>query len=367
MPSLAKAIRHMRSTHTRAVLDDVPLTAASPKRLRRLSDFGSNPGALAGWTYVPSVTADPLGLVVVLHGCTQTAAGYDHGSGWSELAERFGFAVLFPEQQRANNSNLCFNWFQEEDTRRGSGEAHSIQQMVETMIVRHPIDASRIFVTGLSAGGAMANVMLATYPEYFAGGSIIAGLPYGTAKSVPQAMERMRGSGLASASASADTIRRASSHQGKWPRITVWHGDADRTVAHANAGAILKQWRGVHGMDDAPDRLDMVDGQRHRVWLDDDGSVGLEEYQIAGLGHGAPLATTGRNGCGHAGAFMLEAGISSTYRQAENWGLIGASETSGKVVAARAVEEEPEPMTTDLATGITATIEQALRSAGLLR
>jgi poly(hydroxyalkanoate) depolymerase family esterase len=131
-----------------------------------------------------------------MHGCTQTAAGYDMGAGWSEMADRHGFALLFPEQQRQNNPNLCFNWFSPQDNRRGSGEALSIRQMIAAVAGAHPIDPARIFVTGLSAGGAMASVMLATYPEVFAGGAIIAGLPYGCASTIPQAFDRMRGRGI---------------------------------------------------------------------------------------------------------------------------------------------------------------------------
>jgi poly(hydroxyalkanoate) depolymerase family esterase len=100
----------------------------------------------------------------VLHGCTQTAAGYDHHSGWSKLADDAGFALLFPEQQRANNPNLCFNWFLPQNTTRDSGEALSIRQMIETMVVASDLDRTRIFVNGLSAGGTMAAAMLATYP-----------------------------------------------------------------------------------------------------------------------------------------------------------------------------------------------------------
>jgi poly(hydroxyalkanoate) depolymerase family esterase len=116
-------------------------------------------------------------LVVALHGCTQTAADYDHGSGWTRLADRYGFAVLFPEQQRANNPNNCFNWFLPSDTRRSHGEAFSIRQMIERVITDHGVDRRRVFVVGLSAGGAMTSAMLATYPDLFAGGAIIAGLP----------------------------------------------------------------------------------------------------------------------------------------------------------------------------------------------
>ena len=101
-------------------------------------------------------------MVVVLHGCGQTAAGYDLGAGWSTLAKHYGFALLMPEQQSSNNANGCFNWFNPEDTARDSGEACSIRQMIARMAGDAGIDARRIFVTGLSAGGAMTSVMLAT-------------------------------------------------------------------------------------------------------------------------------------------------------------------------------------------------------------
>ena len=126
--------------------------------------------------------------MVVLHGCTQTAAGYELGAGWSTLARRYGFALLMPEQTKANNARLCFNWFEPHDIQRGEGEAASIRAMVEQMARAHGIDRKKIFVTGLSAGGAMSAVMLATYPDVFAGGAMIAGLPYGVANNVRQAL-----------------------------------------------------------------------------------------------------------------------------------------------------------------------------------
>ena len=128
-------------------------------RLGTLTDFGDNPGDLDARIYVPN--AAPVALVVVLHGCTQSASGYDRGSGWSQLAERHGFALLYPQQRRANNPNLCFNWYGPGDARRGRGEAASISQMVRTMAKQYGLDRSSIFVNGLSAGGAMTAVMLA--------------------------------------------------------------------------------------------------------------------------------------------------------------------------------------------------------------
>jgi poly(3-hydroxybutyrate) depolymerase len=143
--------------------------------LREIFDFGSNPGNLRMFGYRPATLVANPALVVVLHGCTQTAADYDLGAGWSTLAGRYGFALLLPQQQRSNNPNGCFNWFQPEHTRRNQGEPLSIRQMIEKSVVDHGIDRRRIFITGLSAGGAMTSVMLACYPELFAGGAIIAG------------------------------------------------------------------------------------------------------------------------------------------------------------------------------------------------
>jgi poly(hydroxyalkanoate) depolymerase family esterase len=217
-------------------------------RLREIFGFGSNPGNLRMFAYRPPTLADNAALVVVLHGCTQTAAGYDLGAGWSTLADRYGFALLLPEQQRSNNPNGCFNWFQPAHSRRNYGEPLSIRQMIERSIVDWGIDRRRVFVTGLSAGGAMTSVMLACYPEVFAGGAIIAGLPYGAATNVQQAFETMFQSPSRSPGEWGDLVRKASSHRGPWPRVSVWHGNADKTVIPSNALEILKQWTEVHGL-----------------------------------------------------------------------------------------------------------------------
>src|SRR5260221_12078586 len=121
-------------------------------------------------TYLPDNLSPRPALVVVLHGSMQSAANYDRGVGWSTLADRYGFALLMPEQSRKNNLNRSFNWFQRNDAQRGQGEAHSIVQMVEQMVRDHDIDRRRIFVTGLSAGGPMPLSMVPTYPEVFTAG-----------------------------------------------------------------------------------------------------------------------------------------------------------------------------------------------------
>src|SRR5262249_47456843 len=150
-----------------------------PGLLQELTGFGSNPGNVRMFVYVPHNLARNPALVVALHGCNQSAAIYDHGSGWSTLAEELGFLLVYPEQQRANNPQGCFSWFVPGDVARDQGEVLSIRQIIQHASIKFGVDPRRVFITGLSAGGAMTSAMLATYPEVFSAGAIIAGLPYG--------------------------------------------------------------------------------------------------------------------------------------------------------------------------------------------
>ncbi|MFC4255711.1 PHB depolymerase family esterase [Altererythrobacter xixiisoli] len=358
---------------------------ADAGRLKELGAFGSNPGCLRASTYVPPEQEKSPALVIVLHGCTQTAAGYDVGSGWSQLADRYGFVLLFPEQQRQNNPNLCFNWFSVEDNRREGGEALSIRQMIAAVTNLHGIDPARIFVTGLSAGGAMASVMLATYPELFAGGAIIAGLPYGCADTIPKALGLMRGRGGPGEAELTRLVRSASDHRGPWPTISIWHGSGDATVNPVNADVIISQWRALHGVGIDPDRTEAVDGYPRRVWRNDDDRDVIEEYSITGMGHGTPLDTLSDDGCGRSGAYMLEASISSTHRICEFWGLakVKPLKPSNNTVPASAtimqkttnhhplplppLDQSPKIAIPADPSGVGRIIEDALRAAGLMR
>jgi len=300
---------------------------ASP--LESVAGFGTNPGDLKMWMYVPQQIADRRPLVVVLHGCAQTAAGYDHGAGWSTLADRYGFALLMPEQQRTNNPNGCFNWFQPEDTQRGEGEAASIRQMIETMVRDHAVDPLRVFVTGLSAGGAMTSVMLACYPDVFEAGAIVAGLPYRAAANVQQAFQAMSQCPPRSPKEWGDAAVHAyPGYRGPWPRVSIWHGGADRIVVPNNAREIIKQWTYIHGLSPTPSRNDTVDGYPRELWLDGNGEEVIESYAIADMAHGTPLSTGDADAqCGAAGPFLLEAGISSSFHIARFFGLTEAGVT----------------------------------------
>jgi feruloyl esterase len=196
--------------------------------------------------------------------------------------------------------------------------------MVETMTRDHRIDPGRVFITGLSAGGAMTSVMLATYPDTFAAGAIIAGLPYGTATNVGEAFESMYNGRARSAREWGDLVRAASPHRGPWPRISIWHGGADPVVKLENADQIARQWIDVHGLDGEPALTETVDGYPRKVWRNRAGENVIESYTIPDMAHGTPLATGDADEhCGVPGAFLLEVGISSSYHIAKFWGLTG--------------------------------------------
>lgn len=371
MPAIRPRLRLRAS---RKGLSAFAAPSATRDRLADLDWAGPNPGNLDARCYVPAGIEGPAPLVVVLHGCTQDAAVYDHGSGWSTLADRHGFILLYPEQRRANNPMLCFNWFSGNDTTRGMGEAASIRSMIEAVKKAQDVDPERIFVTGLSAGGAMASAMLATYPETFAAGAIIAGVAYGCAADVTEAFDCMGGRALSDAEELGARVRRASPHKGPWPRVQVWQGSADRTVVASNAEAIVRQWTHLHGLGPKPDRSDRVEGYPRRSWLGAKGEPLVEHYSITGMAHGIPLDGSGEDKLGEAGAHMLDVGLSSTARIAAFFGIAPAGEErradeAGSLPAPRrrrdgATDSRPRPQA---ANGVQQVIEEALRKAGLMR
>jgi poly(hydroxyalkanoate) depolymerase family esterase len=378
--TLASIVKYRRQWEKRLALARHALSTRGhlpepgSSRLIEVHGFGSNPGRLRMFKYVP---AEPeRALVVVLHGCTQTAAIYDFGAGWSTLADRYGFVLLMPQQEPTNNPNKCFNWFLSRHIERDRGEALSIRQMVDSMIRDHNIDPHRVYVTGLSAGGAMTVVLLATYPEIFAGGAVIAGLPYRTATNMNEAFESMFNARPRPAHEWGDFVRAASRHPGPWPRISVWHGDADPLVKRENADHLCVQWANVHGLTEAPTLMETVDGYPRRVWRNQRGEDVIESYSIPRMAHGTPLAAGDSDDrCGTPGAFLLDVGISSSYHIAKFWGVADRARAIRRsklprpqpVALRKIVVEEaraPQPGR-NRAIHIPAVIAKALRSAGL--
>ncbi len=299
--------------------------------LTEITEFGSNPGNLRMLKYVPDGLLSPAPLVVALHGCMQNAASYGAESGWIELTEKWGFALLLPEQKGvslstpwwlANNAYACFNWFRHADITRDKGEAFSIRQMIETMTAHHNIDASRIYVTGLSAGGAMTAVMLATYPEVFAGGAILAGTPYRCALTSYWSIHCMKPGLDKNPDEWGNRVRAASNHAGPWPAVSIWHGTRDKTVHITNARELVEQWTNVHGIDLVADVESTVKNHLHRVFQDADGNPRVESFLITGMAHGTPVDPgEAEHQCGMPGRFSLPAGICATFHIGKSWDL----------------------------------------------
>ncbi len=329
-------MRHLGHMSARLAAAELRLVPANPvDQLVEIENFGSNPGNLRMLAYLPEPVGLEIPLVIVLHGCHQTAEGFGRASGWLDLAERHHFAVLLPEQREANNRNLCFTWFRSQDVLRDQGEALSIRQMLARLCVDHEIDPRRIFVAGLSAGGAMAGALLATYPEIFTAGAITAGLPYLSALNVQQALQTMRRPKAKTAADWGDLVRRASPYPARWPRLSIWQGAADATVAPANAEAIAAQWLDLHAV--APESCATLPGEGYeqRIWQDAAGREVVELITIDAMDHGWPVDPQGLSGrpCGVPDSFLIDAGLSATRWSAERWGLIARPPALSKLMA----------------------------------
>lgn len=282
----------------RKVAELAPVVSAPSAKPRRkpatpapkeIHGFGSNPGRLKMFEYVPPRLAKNAALVVVLHGCLQRVESFHKTSGWTALARQRRFVVVFPEQQEANNRNRCFNWFRPSAIARDRGELMSIRQMVESACRRHGIDRTRICVQGLSAGGAMANALLATYPDLFAAGHIVAGLPFGAARDAMTAMSVMKKGVQRSSREWADLVLAASPEAKRWPRIVIWHGTDDRVVSMSNAQALAEQWREVMGLG-MDDGREIKEGEHCGTgWFDAKGKPLLEFLAVKGMAHGLPV------------------------------------------------------------------------------
>ncbi|MFG3657206.1 alpha/beta hydrolase family esterase [Streptomyces sp. NPDC047706] len=303
-----------------AVLTPGRAVAAS---LQEVTGFGSNPGALKMYRYVPDGLPAGRPVVVALHGCTQNASGYGTQSGWTQLADRWGFSVVLPQQQSANNLSSCFNWFQTGDIARGQGEAASLAQMVDRQLADVSGDRARVYVTGLSAGGAMTAVMMAAYPEKFAAGGVVAGLPHGCAQAAGSPYVCMYVGATQTPKQWGDRVRAARpGYGGPWPVLTVLHGTADYTVKPVNMTDLVKQWTDVHGTDQTADVTDSVSGHPHQVFRDAGGRTVVETYALTGMGHGQPVDPgSGDEQCGAAGAYMLDVNLCAAYRLGHAWGL----------------------------------------------
>lgn len=297
-----------------------------------VAGFGSNPGNLKMYRYVPTpAPADNAPLVVAMHACSQNATAY-RSAGWEEVADKLGFYVVYPEQQSANNALGCFNWAGEygvtANLTRGQGENQSIKEMVDRMIADYSIDATRVFATGHSGGGAQVALMMAVWPDVFAGGGILAGIPYECTTQFLEVSSCLTpGKDLTAEQWGAKALDGYPGYAGAYPRLSVWHGTADAIVAPSNADQLVEQWTNVHGLPATPTTSDTVDGYPRDLYQDGNGNTIVESWHITGAGHGTFVDPD--NGCGTAGSYFLDEDVCAAQRIAEFWGIAGAPPGSG--------------------------------------
>ncbi|WP_433340243.1 extracellular catalytic domain type 1 short-chain-length polyhydroxyalkanoate depolymerase [Streptomyces sp. CA-253872] len=327
-PLLGRLGRLLLSALLAATATTFALTpsASAASGLTQVTGFGANPGNLAMYAYVPDGLPRQAPVVVALHGCGQSANDYYANSGWTTMADRYHFAVVFPQTSAANNLLSCFTWFDPADTTRGKGEVASIVQMVDKAEQLYGSDASRVYVTGLSAGGGMTANLLAAYPDVFAGGAVDSGLPAQCATSQVGASSCQYGSLNLTPAQWGDKVRaQYPGYAGPWPRVAIWQGTSDYTVRPVNATELRDQWTHVWGLSQTPSSTTTLPGSTTLTSYDDaNGEPAVQLYEIAGMGHGLAVDPgTGEEQCGRSAAYFLDT-ICSSYHTARFWGLDGS-------------------------------------------
>ena len=237
--------------------------------------------------YVPSGYRDTrLPLIVMLHGCTQDADDFALGTRMNALAERHDCLVAYPIQPQRANASKCWNWFKPGDQQRERGEPSLIAGITRDVMASYSVDPARVYVAGLSAGGAMAAVMIHSYPELYAAAGIHSGLPYRCAHDLPSALAAMKGGKPIRRGPLAD--RGDGPGMPKRPLI-VFHGDADATVHPSNGGELVREFSaGISPVDEVPERRAGMRACTRRLLTAANG-VDAEYWTI----HGAPHAWAG--------------------------------------------------------------------------
>jgi poly(hydroxyalkanoate) depolymerase family esterase len=222
-------------------------------------------------------------LLVMLHGGTQDADDFAAGTRMNALAEEHGFIVAYPIQSKAANASLCWNWFTPENQMRGRGEPAILAGITNKIIADYDVDPARVFVAGLSAGGAMAAVLGATYPDLYAAIGVHSGLPYRSAADLPSAFAAMRGHAGQRGEQSREP--RNTGDDSLRVRTIVFHGDADHIVHPSNATSMVEVERSSQSVVRAEVRSDAIRAHTRTVTRDKTGAMVVEHWLVHGSGH----------------------------------------------------------------------------------
>lgn len=269
---------------TAAVAEPVEVVAETPPLVARVPSAGgqfiAGSHSEAGLTreyklYLPpgAASASARPLIVMLHGCSQNPDDFAAGTGMNEAALAQGFAVLYPAQAQEANPARCWNWFKHNHQQAGRGEPAVLAGMTRAVMQRHSIDPQRVFVAGLSAGGAMAAILGDAYPELFAAVGVHSGLPTGAASDMPQAFAAMKNGGAAVA------------RSGRTPPTIVFHGDQDGTVSPINGEHAVQASAGAARAGTERGRSRQGRDYTRRVFRAADGQPRAEHWLVHGAGH----------------------------------------------------------------------------------
>lgn len=240
--------------------------------------FDGQAGARSYKLYIPSSYAGrPAPLIVMLHGCGQTPDEFAAATRMNQRAEGEGCLVAWPQQARGANMHRCWNWFEPSNQERGSGEPAIIAGITEAIMREYAVDATRLYVAGLSAGGALAAIMAQTYPDLYAAVGVHSGLACGAARDMKAALAAMANGGAG--------LHGTGPHR-LVPTI-IFHGDADTTVNPANADAVAAQALRDRGLRQRREAGQASGGHAYArtVWQDETGRVMVEQWRVERGGH----------------------------------------------------------------------------------
>ncbi|MHB1107321.1 MAG: extracellular catalytic domain type 1 short-chain-length polyhydroxyalkanoate depolymerase [Lutibacter sp.] len=298
----------------------------SQNSLVEITDFGANKGNLEMYVYKPINNDLKVPLVVVLHGCVQTANEIAEQSGWNTLADANNFMVIYPQQKVENNLNKCFNWYENLDISKNDGESETIKEMIQYAIQNFDVDPSKIFVTGISAGGAMANVLMANYPDLFKSGAIMSGIPFKAANDLATAYAAMQGKVEKTPDEWVTSISNNNpNYEGKYPKIVIFHGIDDPFVNVKNAEIIEIQWKGIHKIASEPAIIPEFNGNPEiakTTYFKNNCPI-IVKYEINNLGHAMAVDPgTEKQQGGNVARFALDKNFHTTYWTAKFFGMI---------------------------------------------